>query len=115
VDDQPVTRVVLDAVVAKYLPGLRCVVLLVEDRVAPSVGEPTFRNRVKAASAVITAVMAQPCNRSIGPKSGAGIKGAGLITGTARGASTTSGTSGASETSGLAGGAVTRAIVGCAL
>ena len=30
--EQPVTRVVLDAVVAQHLPGLRRVVLLVEDR-----------------------------------------------------------------------------------
>jgi hypothetical protein len=54
---------------------------------------------VRAASAVMTAVIAHPCSRSTGPKSATGTRGAGLITGTARGASVA--------------GAVTTAIVGC--
>ncbi|BBX53920.1 hypothetical protein GCM10009645_21930 [Mycolicibacterium poriferae] len=56
-----------------------------------------------AASAVITAVMAQPCIRSSGPKSATGVTGPGLITGAAGGLATRS----------AAGAAVTTAIVGC--
>ena len=53
--------------------------------------------------AVITAVIAQPCSRSTGPKSATGTTGPGLITGTACGLATRS----------AAGAAVTPAIVGC--
>jgi len=67
--------------------------------VPASVGDPRFRKRVTAANAVITAVIAQPCKRSTGPKSATGTSGAGLMTGTAREASVA--------------GAVTQAIVGC--
>ena len=77
VHDQPVAGVVLDAVVVQHLPGLRHVVLLVEDRRARVGGDPRFRNRVTAASAVTTAVIAQPCSRSTGPKSATGTSGAG--------------------------------------
>lgn len=47
----------------------------------------------------MTTVIIQPCNRSTGPKSATGTCGAGLMTGTARGASVAV--------------AVTHAIVGC--
>src|SRR5262245_23049135 len=43
-------------------------------------------NRVTAASAVTTAVVAHPCSRSVGPKSATGTSGPGLITGTGRSA-----------------------------
>jgi 16S rRNA (cytidine1402-2'-O)-methyltransferase len=57
-----------------------------------------------AASAVMTAVIAQPLRRSIGPKSATGISGPGLITGTERAAGC-----------GSVAVAVTQAIVGCAV
>ena len=45
-------------------------------------GEPRLRNRVSAANAMITDVIAQPCMRSVGPKSPTGARGPGLMTGT---------------------------------
>ncbi|BBY31649.1 hypothetical protein GCM10023114_32990 [Mycolicibacterium sediminis] len=69
-----------------------------------SVGDRRFRNRVIAARAVMTAVIAQPCNRSSGPKSATGSNGAGLITGTPRWTAAESMV-----------GALTTAIVGCAV
>ncbi|BBZ30092.1 hypothetical protein MMAD_43870 [Mycolicibacterium madagascariense] len=54
----------------------------------------------------MTDVMAQPCIRSSGPNSPTGIKGPGLITGTAAAPSV-------AATSGSMGGAVTLAIVFC--
>src|SRR6478609_4271065 len=51
----------------------------------------------------MTAVIAQPCSLSTGPKSATGTRGAGLMTGTARPLATSS-----------SAGAVTTAIVGCA-
>ena len=56
----------------------------------------------RSTSAVMTAVIAQPCNRSTGPKSATGTRGAGLMTGTARHLATSS-----------SAGAVTTTIVGC--
>lgn len=44
-----------------------------------------------AARAPITAVIAQPCARSRGPKSATGTSGPGLITGTARSGTTVEG------------------------
>lgn len=65
-------------------------------------GDPRLRNRLIAARAVMMAVIAQPCARSSGPKSGGGITGPGLIRGAERPAV------GVSVSR-----AVTQAIVGC--
>jgi nitrogenase subunit NifH len=104
VHHQPVAGVVLDEAVAQQLPGLRRVVLLVEDRGACIRWRSEVEERVSAASAVTMAVMTQPCKRSCGPKSGIGTSGPGLITGAER--------SGAMSSSV---GAVTQPIVGCAV
>ncbi|CNJ16067.1 Uncharacterised protein [Mycobacterium tuberculosis] len=73
--------------------------------VPASVGEPRFKNRVTAASTVITPVTIQPRAVSSGPKSATGTSGPGLTSGSTRSAGTTAADS--------RGGAVISSIVGC--